>query len=473
MEVGARNLQNLVRDNPFQVVHAQELEKASEQLLQALEDPASSKSGNEREVLECQSVIELLRDREGDLRQQRSVESQKSTSRNLIVGVIFVAFSLAVIIVLFAFLIRDAMRRRRSEQELGRTNHELASTVEELRQRADEANLRKAARDELQLCTTTIEAQLCTARHLQGLIEGSSGAFMMSNNSRNALEITASWNDPAPLADGIGLESCCGLRIGRPRWHRRGESEINCLHFSGAPPDSYICIPLAAQGETQGFVYMTFPSTEIAEMAAMRMPVAYAMVEVASLAIAGLELRAKLEAQSIRDSLTGLFNRRFMEVALERELHRAARRGASLAVLMLDVDHFKLVNDKFGHEAGDTVLREVANCFLECVRLEDIVCRFGGEEFVVILPEISEKLATERAEKIRRAVANLKTQFKQHSLSRISVSVGLAMYPDPATTADELLQMADKALYDAKHSGRNQLQIAIQSAPLLVADISA
>jgi diguanylate cyclase (GGDEF)-like protein len=325
--------------------------------------------------------------------------------------------------------------------------------------------MRKAIGDELQLCVTSLEAQMCCTRHLQELVNDSSGAFLMINNSRNMLEITTSWNNPATLADGFGLESCCSLRLGRSRWRRPGDSEIHCSHFSGTPPENYVCIPLTAQGETLGLIYLSCPSTESGNIAVARMPLVHVMIEMASMAIGALNLRAKLEAQSIRDGLTGLFNRRFMEVALERELHRATRRAVPLAVLMLDVDHFKLFNDTFGHEAGDEVLREVGECFKNCVRAEDIVCRYGGEEFVIILPEITEKLAAERAEKIRAAVAGLKIHFKNQPLGRLSISVGLAMFPDPAKSVDELLRMADSALYDAKHSGRNKVRIASEAVP--------
>jgi diguanylate cyclase (GGDEF)-like protein len=184
------------------------------------------------------------------------------------------------------------------------------------------------------------------------------------------------------------------------------------------------------------------------------------MVELASMAIAGLNLRAKMESQSIRDGLTNLFNRHFMEIALDREVQRATRRHSTLAVLMLDVDHFKAFNDTFGHDAGDVVLRAVAECFQQTVRSEDVVCRYGGEEFAIILPEISAELAFEKAEAIRHRVNNLRMRFKGGALRPVSLSVGIAMFPNPARDATDLLRMADHALYEAKHNGRNRVHIA-------------
>jgi len=183
-------------------------------------------------------------------------------------------------------------------------------------------------------------------------------------------------------------------------------------------------------------------------------------VELAAVSIAGLNLRSKLESQSIRDSLTSLFNRHFMEVALDRELKRAERHGTNLAVFMLDVDHFKQFNDVYGHEAGDTVLREVADVFRRCVRSEDIVCRYGGEKFVIILPEITPEMAFERAEKIRVEVGAVRVRLRGEVLREVTISIGIAMYPQSGDFLDQILRVADRSLYEAKHRGRNQTVFA-------------
>jgi len=453
MQARMASIQRLVQDNPSQTHHLQELAAAVQMLSDSLESARQSRTIPEREIRKTRSAISAIQDEERNLLTQRSDESKRSTMRNLLLEVSFLGFSLTVVMLLFGFLIRDAIRRRISEEKL-------ASTIKTLEQRSGEAVLLKSARDELQLCVTSLDAQMCAVRHLQELVPGSSGAFLNINNSRNMLEIAAAWNDPTHLSDGFALDTCCGLRTGRSRWRRPGQSEINCRHFSGTPPENYLCTPLAAHGETLGFVYLTCPTKEIADLANGRSALIEEMVELASMSIAGLNLRTKLEGESIRDALTGLFNRRFMEVALERELHRASRRNVPLAVLMLDIDHFKMFNDSFGHEAGDAVLREVAECFNQSVRSEDVVCRHGGEEFVIILPEMSEKLALERAEYIRRAVSNLHVHFKGQSLRKITMSVGIAMYPNHAKSSNDLLRLADSALYEAKHAGRNHVQLA-------------
>jgi diguanylate cyclase (GGDEF)-like protein len=460
MHAGVLNLGSLLRDNSSQTRHVEELDNKVQELSRALDGPKTSSEVREHAIQYCRLVINILQEEERGLLRQRSDELQKGRDRSLLSGVGFLGFSLFVLIVVFAFLLRDAFRRRSFEQRISMTNDQLEATIEELERRGSEAILLKTARDELQLCVTTKDALQCGVRHFEELVPGSSGATITINNSRSMLETAATWNNPSSLLDCFDMDACCGLRAGRPRWRRPGQSEIHCTHFLGAPPENYVCIPLAAQGDTLGFVYLTFPTKEIADLANSRMPLVQEMVELASMAIAGLNLRSKLESQSIRDGLTNLFNRHFMEIALERELHRATRRQVSLAVMMLDIDHFKMFNDTYGHEAGDVVLRAVGQSFQQSVRSEDIVCRYGGEEFVIILPEISEELALERANTIRRNVNVLRMKFKGEPLRPITVSVGLAMFPDPARDTADLLRKADHALYDAKHAGRDRIHVS-------------
>jgi len=175
------------------------------------------------------------------------------------------------------------------------------------------------------------------------------------------------------------------------------------------------------------------------------------------MATATLNLRTKLENQSIRDSLTGLFNRHFMQISLERELSRAARRKQILAVFMLDLDHFKKFNDTHGHAAGDTVLKAIAEIFRSSIRAEDIACRYGGEEFTIMLPDVTPTIALERAESIRLAVRNLQVNLEREVYGEFTVSIGVALYPNDGDTADLLLRRADAALYRAKRQGRNQV----------------
>jgi diguanylate cyclase (GGDEF)-like protein/PAS domain S-box-containing protein len=175
-----------------------------------------------------------------------------------------------------------------------------------------------------------------------------------------------------------------------------------------------------------------------------------------------LKSQALLREQSVRDHLTGLFNRRYMEETLERELLRASRKGLSLGIMMLDVDHFKRFNDTWGHAAGDKILRELGSLLLGQVRGEDIASRYGGDEFIIILPDASREVTRERANRLCEHTRRLKTHFKGQTFEMITFSVGVAAFSENGTTSEELLKAADTALYRAKHEGRDRVIVASQ-----------
>ena len=460
MGVSLLHLQELVKDSESQTRHAHELEKDMEQLTAAIgRIDGQSKVLPDKEIFECRNTISVLQQEERGLLQQRSDVSKQSLYRSFILSLGYLGLSLMIVLVLFVFLFRDAMRRTNDEAKLFAAKDELEATVRKLTDRAGESSLLTSARDELQLCMTEKQAHECAVWHMQSLLPGTSGAALLTNNSRRMVEIVATWGGKTSLLDGFAPDACCGLRAGKARWRKQGRSELDCMHFAGDVPENYLCLPLAAHGETQGFIFVECGAAEVLALAEERTALVQELVELASLSIASLNLRAKLERQSIHDGLTGLFNRRFMESALERELHRAARQDTPLAVLMLDVDHFKVLNDTFGHEAGDVVLREVADCFRRALRDEDIICRYGGEEFVVIMPDATEETAMKRAEMIRKAVSEIRMHFRGELLGTVTVSAGIAMYPDAGKDGRNLIRLADGALYRAKRAGRNQVML--------------
>ena len=201
----------------------------------------------------------------------------------------------------------------------------------------------------------------------------------MFSNSRNRLDVMGGWLNPAPLSS-YDPSDCNSLRSGRVYSRARGSRGLRCKHSEGLLESNTICIPLTAQGETLGVLHLSLSDSEFFDCSKREMVLRFAAR--AALALANLRLQEKLTSQSVRDPLTGLFNRRYMEEALERELHRADRRGTELGALMIDLDHFKRFNDSYGHEAGDRVLQEVASSLRSYFRTEDIACRFGGEELV-------------------------------------------------------------------------------------------
>ncbi len=162
----------------------------------------------------------------------------------------------------------------------------------------------------------------------------------------------------------------------------------------------------------------------------------------------------------VRDPLTGLYNRRYMEETLEREIRRAERRYTSLGVIMLDVDHFKRFNDTFGHAAGDTLLQELSSFLMGHIRGEDIACRYGGEEIALILPDASLDGARGRADDLRERIKALAIAHNGQALGSVTVSMGVAVYPDHGHSGEELLRAADAALYEAKAQGRDRVVVS-------------
>ena len=184
------------------------------------------------------------------------------------------------------------------------------------------------------------------------------------------------------------------------------------------------------------------------------------MTEQISLALVNLRQREALSAQAVRDSLTGLYNRRYLEQALEREVLRAARNGRTVGVLLLDLDHFKTFNDTHGHEAGDLLLRVLGDYLVTHVRAEDIACRYGGEEFVVILPEASLPMSLSRAQQLWKGVHGLQVNFHGELLRGVSASIGVACFPTHGKATAALLRSADAAMYAAKRLGRDRVAMA-------------
>lgn len=169
---------------------------------------------------------------------------------------------------------------------------------------------------------------------------------------------------------------------------------------------------------------------------------------------------ALLREKSIRDHLTGLFNRLYMEETLERELYRASRKLNPLGVIMLDVDGFKRFNDTFGHAAGDAILRELGNLLLRQVREEDIACRYGGDEFIIVLPDAGREVTRERAELIGKYTRQSQLHFDWQTLDTVTLSLGVAVFPEDGSSSAAILKAADDALYRAKREGGGRVVMA-------------
>ena len=262
----------------------------------------------------------------------------------------------------------------------------------------------------------------------------------------------------------VNSEKCWALRRGQIHIYPGKDIPIlMCQHFGdgiGENKDLFsICIPLNVQGIFSGL----FTINSIGEMQEDKLEeiseLAKTISEQISMSIANIKLRESLQALSVRDPLTKLFNRRYLEESLLREISSAIRHKNKVSVVMTDIDHFKNFNDLYGHDAGDYVLKEFTNLISQNVRSEDIPCRFGGEEFVIILPGADMDTARQRAEIFREKFANLNMNFNDQGLGSVSASFGVACFPDNSNNSGELIKNADQALYFSKRNGRNRVSI--------------
>ena len=222
-------------------------------------------------------------------------------------------------------------------------------------------------------------------------------------------------------------------------------------------------IPMAAGGQVYGLLVVGAGEHAAVEALQQAMPVAAALADAMSLALSGMALRDQLRHQAIRDPLTGLYNRRFLDEMLERLGLDAERRKVPLAAIMIDLDHFKRLNDQHGHATGDAVLRGVSGAIVAALRATDIACRYGGEELAVLLPDCPLEIAMAKAEQLRAVITGLAPAASGAS---VTASLGVSAMPDSCAAITELLASADAALYRAKQNGRNRVEQANRQASL-------
>ena len=281
-----------------------------------------------------------------------------------------------------------------------------------------------------------------------------SGAFYVFNNSRDRLDVLGVWGQrglPPQLPEHFAPNECWALKRGRPHGRFAGD-QLRCDH-AAHDENCNLCVPMHARGEVYGVLQFFDPTQGRLEQATADL--AQALADGVSLALANLALREKLRNQALRDELTGLYNRRFLDETVPRLVAHAERRNAPVAVLMLDLDHFKQVNDRYGHAIGDAVLREIGTVLLAGLRQMDVACRYGGEELVVLMPDCAAEDALVRANDICALVRGLRDRADS-PLPPITVSIGVAVWPDHGDQIGSVLKAADAALYEAKRQGRDR-----------------
>ena len=419
--------------------------------------------------------------------QQMEAAAQRATQRNTTTRHIgltlqWLAVFLAAAIALFntRHIARDMWLRSRMQDRVSRLNAELEHKVDKRTQELArrDAQLQESLAETqsyareiedvnelaklLQSSLNLEEAQQQASRVLAKFFPG--GAALLLNSSQNLLEVVLAWGATSAREGPFPPESCWGLRKGEAHLSGPHCSNPACNHYDAEKGGCHVCVPMMAQGGALGVLSIEDTSfcggDRLSHRFQRKLKLAHTLAEQIALAFANLSLREKLKYQSVRDPLTGLFNRRHMEEILERELCRAARNNTPVSVLMIDIDQFKRFNDCYGHEAGDLALREFGVLLRLQVRGGDIACRYGGEEFLLIMGETDAPTARERAETLRQRVAELPIRYRGQMLRPITVSIGVATFPAQGDSAAQLVSSADAALYRAKREGRDRVFVA-------------
>ena len=355
----------------------------------------------------------------------------------------------------------DITERKRSEEQLKRSHADMIQHNREMR-------LINKLNSYLQVCRTMDETYPLISLYLKEIFPECSGSLYLYKDSRVMVEAASSWGcDDPGSSPVITQDDCWALRQGKAHTAKPGEEMLLCKHLQKLPDYGYTCVPIIAQGEMLGMLHLKYnnfsPNDDEAQITRLhesRTRLVNITADNLALSLVSLKLREALKSQSIRDSLTKLYNRRYMEESLEQAIARCKRSVTNLGIIMLDIDHFKKFNDTYGHDAGDLVLVETARILNENFRESDVICRYGGEEFIIILPDISMDMMIKRADEVRKNIKALKLHYTESLLPAISVSLGLSIMPEHGNNSQTLIKTADAALYKSKNNGRDQYNIA-------------
>lgn len=365
--------------------------------------------------------------------------------------------------------IQEKSREELEERVRGRTA-ELSKRIKELEQHNLENEFLMEMGEMLQVCLSTQETYPVIQMYVRKLFPEYAGIIYVFNGQRSFLKPIVSWGNPENSTHLFSLNDCWAMRQGKAYFNKKKGDRLFCSHLDGLSVCNSACVPMISQGEIVGLLHLQYnkqyePNRDSSRRIERTMGLAVIIAEHLALALTNLNLRETLRIQSIQDPLTGLYNRRYMEKTLEREASRIQRDGSSLGIIIFDIDHFKNINDTYGHECGDAVLRELGKYIQKHSREEDVACRYGGEEFALIMINADLKNALAKAENILRGIReNLKVHFDGKVIS-IKISLGVSVCPDHGLNPKQAIKAADEALYQAKTEGRDRLKLAVFKKP--------
>ncbi len=357
--------------------------------------------------------------------------------------------------------VRDVTEKKKDEMNIRNMNRELSTMVGKLEARSTLSKTVSELREYLSASSSVSEIGPVIARYLKKMFPLSDGALFLLSPSKTDLETVARWGNYSENIEEnfMSPDDCWGLRRGQNYIIENSESDVPCSHIKDPVSGVlYACFPLVAKNEIIGLLHIrcSSHSTYDAEKRLYFKETAETLTALLSLSISNLRLNEKLSMLSIKDALTGLFNRRYLEETFIRESVRAKRNKSNIGIIMADIDHFKKFNDIHGHAAGDAVLKQISKFLSSSIRGCDIVCRYGGEEFVLMLPDADLCNTFLRAQNLVEKAKNMQFDFNGITLGPVTLSMGVSAYPEKGEKLEELLRVADAALYRAKNEGRDR-----------------
>ncbi len=351
---------------------------------------------------------------------------------------------------------RNITRQKEAELSLAEAQKALSARVIELERRNFEISMQSEMLTMMQFSQEIDETYKMVGQVLRQLFPGLNGSLLALNSSRNELSEHYSWGIDGLSRSSFQAEACWALRSGKPFLNVDTNQGFVCQHIPQPLPHSTYCVPFMIDNVPAGClsIWPNLPNGSIQET---EIRLANSTCEQIGLAFTNIKLRQGLREQAIRDGLTGLYNRLYLDESITRELYRQERNGQALSVIMMDLDHLKEINDIYGHAAGDSVLRALGHLLKQSVRASDLPCRYGGDEFVLVMPETSLEIARRRAEKIADLFRKLSIPFGAQTLGGYTLSIGIATAPQHGHTSQDLLSSVDTALYQAKRAGRDRI----------------
>jgi len=405
---------------------------------------------------EGKRVMDEIRETLGTLnarlaQESSAISASAQSSAVLLSSLLVVALIIAIILSAAQFLLfrREIMRRGSVESDL-QDRHKQIALISQLADSLHSSNSREESYEIIRAFAGDI-------------LTGTSGCLYVYNNSRDQLSLAAQWGldciHPG-LTDHFSPDECWALRRGKVSVTSASTGHVQCRHVQSNLAFSYLCMPITGRGQTSGLLYLQSSDSSGERAFDGIMMRTRSFADQLSLALVNIELRERLQNMAIKDPLTELYNRRFLDEALSRELLIAERKKTKVCVAMVDIDHFKKVNDTHGHPAGDVILKQVGRHLANAVRRSDIVCRYGGEEMLLVMPDCELDEGIRKASAIRESIKSMVLRSDGVELPSITVSIGVAIYPDNAQDRIELVSAADQALYKAKKSGRDRVVVA-------------